>query len=36
MMLQLPLVRLPWKYDLTPLKDSEVTVAKGLLQGFSQ
>jgi hypothetical protein len=34
-MLQLPLVRLPWKYDLTPLKDSEVTVAKRLLQGLA-
>lgn len=35
-MLQLPLVRLPWKYDLTPLKDSEVTVAKRLLQGLAR
>jgi hypothetical protein len=34
-MLQLPLARLPWKYDLTPLADSEIAVAKRLLQGLS-
>jgi hypothetical protein len=30
-MLQLPLARLPWRYELTPLKDAERTVAARLL-----
>jgi hypothetical protein len=34
-MLQLPMTRLPWKYDLTPLADSEIAVAKRLLAGLS-
>ncbi len=35
LMLQLPLVRMPYKYDLTPLAQSEVTVAKRLLAGLA-
>ena len=30
-MLQLPLVRMPWRYELTPLKEAEKTVAARLL-----
>ena len=33
-MLQLPLVRMPWKYDLGPVTESEVAVAKRLLAGL--
>lgn len=32
-MLQLPLVRLPWRYELTPITEAERTVADRLLQG---
>jgi Transposase DDE domain len=33
-MLQLPLVRLPWRYELTPLREGEKTVAGRLLKGL--
>jgi hypothetical protein len=35
-MLQLPGVRLPWKYELTPLSDHEMTVAGRLLEGLQR
>ena len=31
-MLQLPLVRLPWRYELSPLQEGERTVAERLLR----
>jgi hypothetical protein len=33
-MLQFPLVRIPWRYELTPLAEGERTVAARLLQGL--
>lgn len=33
-MLQLPLVRLPWRYELVPVKEGERTVAGRLLKGI--
>jgi Transposase DDE domain len=33
-LLELPLARLPWRYELTPLADSERTVAARLLHGL--
>jgi hypothetical protein len=35
-MLQLPLVRIPWRYELTPLQQGERTVAARLLRGLGE
>ncbi len=33
-LLQMPLVRMPWRYELTPLAEGERTVARRLLEGL--
>lgn len=35
-LMELPLVRMPWRYELTPLADSERTVAARLLSGLQR